>query len=153
MARPRKPTELKSKHLTEEEIQTDELIGIEAKKVTKDKFKTPPRWLDREAKTEYRRLISVLSGLEYLTDADINNLASYCAAFVRYRALMIEMQSEPFVTEDGKKNPKITAMVNYSEEVRKYASSLGLTVDSRLKIASMNVQAKQNDIEDMFGDI
>ena len=40
--------------------------------------------------------------------------------------------------------------IRYSDEMKKFASLLSLTIDSRLKIATIN---NQNDLVDDFGDI
>ena len=37
--------------------------------------------------------------------------------------------------------------------MKKFASLLGLTIDSRLKIATIKNQSNQNDLIDDFGDI
>ncbi|MEA5073085.1 MULTISPECIES: phage terminase small subunit P27 family [Eubacterium] len=161
MARSRKPAELKSKHLTEEERLNDGLIQSEDKKVLREKFRNPPTWMNKESKAEYRRIIKVLDGLDYISDADINNLAGYCNAFVAYRRVTKELDDEDLTIlqinargdEKEVKNPKISIQAAYAEEMRKFAALLGLTIDSRLKIASMKVKEKKDEVEELFGDI
>ena len=41
----------------------------------------------------------------------------------------------------------------YSEEMRKFASMCGLTIDSRLKAATIAREGIDNEINDEFGDI
>lgn len=41
----------------------------------------------------------------------------------------------------------------YAEEMRKFASLCGLTIDSRLKAATIKIDKVENEIEDEFGDI
>ena len=43
--------------------------------------------------------------------------------------------------------------MKYSDEMRKYASLLGLSIDSRLKLASLKGKKKNDEINDEFGDI
>ena len=41
----------------------------------------------------------------------------------------------------------------YSEEMRKFAAMCGLTIDSRLKAATIAREGIDNDIKEEFGDI
>ena len=41
----------------------------------------------------------------------------------------------------------------YAEEMRKFASLCGMTIDSRLKAAAMKVEKVKDEIKDEFGDI
>jgi len=51
------------------------------------------------------------------------------------------------------KNPLIEIQKNYAEEMRKFASLCGMTIDSRLKVATVKTTKQQNNITDEFGDI
>ena len=50
-------------------------------------------------------------------------------------------------------NPLIVVQKKYAEEMRKFASLCGMTIDSRLKAATMKVDKIEDEIEDEFGDI
>lgn len=50
-------------------------------------------------------------------------------------------------------NPLIKIQKLYAEEMRKFAGLVGLTIDSRLRFASIKVKELKNEIEDEFGDI
>ena len=43
--------------------------------------------------------------------------------------------------------------MKYSDEMRKYSSLLGLSIDSRLKLATIKSKETKQDIVDDFGDI
>lgn len=43
--------------------------------------------------------------------------------------------------------------MKYSDEMRKYASLLGLSIDSRLKIAALKGAKKKDEISNEFGEI
>ena len=45
-----------------------------------------PKWLDPEAKKEWRRLSKKLEQLGILTEADMSVFASYCQAYARWKA-------------------------------------------------------------------
>ena len=46
---------------------------------------SPPKWLDRIAKGEWRRMGMILIKLGLLTEADLTSFAAYCAAYSRWR--------------------------------------------------------------------
>ena len=50
-------------------------------------------------------------------------------------------------------NPLIGIQKNYSEEMKKYSSLLGLTIDSRLKLAALKIEKGKDKVKDEFGDI
>ena len=50
-------------------------------------------------------------------------------------------------------NPLIKIQKNYAEEMRKFAGLVGLTIDSRLKIATTKAEKQDSKIIDEFGDI
>ena len=50
-------------------------------------------------------------------------------------------------------NPIIKIQRQCAEEMRKFASLCGLTIDSRLKLAVQKTTKERQDIEDDFGDI
>lgn len=59
-------------------------------------------------------------------------------------------------TQNGEilvKNPLCDLQKMYSEEMRKFALMCGLTIDSRLKAATIAREGIDNEINDEFGDI
>ena len=88
-------------------------------------------------------------------------MGAYCNAYSFYVQSTKELDKEPLITEFTNKagatnfieNPLIRIQLKYSEEMKKFASLLGLTIDSRLKIATIKNQNNQNDLVDDFGDI
>ena len=99
----------------------------------------------------------VLTGKENL---DVNNLGCYCNAFSYYISVTKQLKKENKVikkpTQNGEilvKNPLCDLQKMYSEEMRKFASMCGLTIDSRLKAATIAREGIDNEINDEFGDI
>ena len=54
-----------------------------------------PKWLEPEAKKEWRRLAKKLEQLGVLTEADMSVFASYCQAYARWK------EAEEFITQHG----------------------------------------------------
>lgn len=122
----------------------------------------PPKWLrDARSKKEWKRLVGEFKPLKIINNLDYNNLAAYCNAFSFFVETTENMKGEPLTKEYTNKfgatneveNPIIKVQMKYSDEMRKYASLLGLTVDSRLKMATIKVSNNKNKISDEFGDI
>ena len=144
MARPKKPLELQMKHLTQEEKTNKELEEQEIRNLNKNQLAKPPTWLrDLTAKKEWKRLNKELEEISVICNLDYNNLGAYCNAYSFYVQATKELDKEPL----------IRIQLKYSEEMKKFASLLGLTIDSRLKIATIKNQNNQNDLVDDFGDI
>ena len=98
---------------------------------------------DLTAKKEWKRLNKELEEISVICNLDYNNLGAYCNAYSFYVQATKELDKEPL----------IRIQLKYSEEMKKIASLLGLTIDSRLKIATIKNQNNQNDLVDDFGDI
>ena len=54
-----------------------------------------PKWLEPEAKKEWRRLSKQLEQLGVLTELDMASFAAYCQAYARYK------EAEEFITQHG----------------------------------------------------
>lgn len=102
-----------------------------------------PSWLtDEVAIEEYHRLSKELAELKLLTNLDVTTLASYCIAYANYLKATEELHGQPLVIESTNKsgftnliqNPLILIQLKYSDEMKKHASELGLTINSRLKM-------------------
>lgn len=152
--RPRKPNILKTGDYTREKQIEMELIDEQLKDITKISDLKPPKWMkNKYAKSEFKRLVEELSKLDFLTELDINNLTGYCVAFANYRKATEELEGQPLTTnkqaQNGAiitvENPLIKIQLKYSEEMRRYASMLGLSIDSRMKIATLKIENAEED--------
>lgn len=161
MARPRKIKDLQTKHLTQEE-QINKELEEEFAKTARDQLEKAPTWLrDNLAKKEWKRLVEQLKSLEVIGNLDVNNLGAYCNAYSSYVEATKNLKKESmlikYTNKSGATNqiehPYIRIQLKYSDEMRKYSALLGLSVDSRLKIASILNEKVKSDIDNEFGDI
>ena len=154
MSRNRKPLNEQTKHLTVEEKENIKASEEHCVSLAGNKLKiSPPKWVKGEiAKKEYRKLAKLLTKNEFLGELDENNLAIYCCAFEKYQLLSNEYEALDidFLDERDKLLKQITVQ---TEIMRKYAGTLGLTVDSRLKLGSIKTKTIDDDIAEEFGDI
>lgn len=161
MSRARKPIDMQTKHLTTEE-KLNAQRAEEAVVVGKEQLEKPPSWLiDGMAKKEFKRIIAEFEKINIVGNLDLNNIAGYCNSYSLYRKTTKELKNADLLVEarmpNGaytlKENPLIKIQKNYAEEMRKFASLCGLTIDSRLKAGTKKISKENEDITDEFGDI
>lgn len=153
---------MQSKHLTKEEItekEQQESIII----IGREDLQKPPSWLiDARAKKEFERIVKNFEKIELIGNLDLNNIAGYCNAYSMYinstqefkkiKSLMITKQmTNGAYTEIP--NPIIKIQRQCAEEMRRFASLCGLTIDSRLKLAVQKTTKEKQEVDEDFGDI
>lgn len=157
MPRKRKPLATQKGNLTVAQ-QEDKKLEERLVLTGKETLAKPPTWLiDARAKNEFKRLVKEFEKMEIDV---IGNLGCYCNAFSYYISVTKQLKKENKVikkpTQNGEilvKNPLCDLQKMYSEEMRKFASMCGLTIDSRLKAATIAREGIDNEINDEFGDI
>lgn len=160
MGRPRKPLTEQRGNLT---VVTMQAKKSEEESVTvgKNQLKQPPTCLtDDVAKKEWRRIIKELEKVSLVGNLDRNNLIGYCNAFSNYVKTTEELKEQDFTVERQTRtgiilvrNPLIDIQRMYADEMRKFASACGLTIDARLKAAAVKADKTKTDIERKFGNI
>jgi P27 family predicted phage terminase small subunit len=158
MSRQRKPTELQKGNLTVLQ-QEKKRLEEEYIRTGKDQLKYPPIWLiDDIAKKEFKRIVKELKGIDLIGNLDVNNLGAYCNAFSNYIRATEQLKEQDYYiareTRTGAiivKNPLVDIQTNYASEMRKFASLCGMTIDSRLKVATIKIDKQQQAISTKFG--
>lgn len=160
MARSRKTLEETKKHLTKSEIAEKEDMEKEII-LGNEQLQEPPTWLINNIATEeWQRIITETNKISIIGNLDLNNLAGYCNAYAMYRKVTKQLIAEPLMIKKLSagaltkvKNPLVDIQINYANEMRKFASLCGMTIDSRLKAAVIKTNETQEEISDEFGDI
>ena len=108
---------------------------------------TPPDWMAASARSEWNRIVPTLKKDYPLSEADYGSLVAYCLAFARMKTAEAEIRkSGTFITcKNGSKK------ANPAVSVKKQATSLGMTLESRSKLA-LN-KAKNDEPEDPFKEL
>lgn len=158
MGRTRKPLEMQKGNITQ---LVQYVRGAEEKQIVtgKNQLSRPPDWLiDEVAISEYKRIIKEMKKIEIIGNLDRNNVACYCNAFANYVKITQDLKNEPGVlmreTRTGAivvRNPKIDLQRMYADEMRKFASLCGLTIDSRLKAAANKTSKQEDETKEQFG--
>lgn len=145
------PLENQKGNITEETIKKKQLAE-ESVFVGNEQLENPPEWLINEvAVNEWKRLVKEFNKKSLISNLDYNNLGAYCNAFARYTDIVKKLGTKVLV---GKENhPLVQLELKYSDEMKKYGSLLGLTMESRLKMGSGIVTKKEEQIENVFGEI
>ena len=85
---------------------------------------SPPSWLSKHAKAEWRRVMPDLTARRILTAADLGSVESYCIASSRIRELELLLRAGI--------DPKLFRMQDQAmKTARQLAAELGLTPVSR----------------------
>lgn len=155
MGRTRKPLSEQRGNLTKE-TQTRRAAEQDLVKTDCVYLSRPPDWLSDRAKKEYCRLYNAMKNIDMLGDLDANNLAAYCNAFDNYLEAAADVRKNGLTIElDDKviENPNVALQIKYAKEMREFGKQCGLSIDSRLKFATVKLEKAEKDIAEEFGDI
>ena len=133
--RPRKLINATNKHYTEEERiqkqkEEEKLYNYEPLD-----FSYYPAGLLQQAYHEWERISHFIGDLP-ISELDQQAMVRYCNYSYLYLEMAEQVAYEGPLTEDGKLNPKVTAMNSYSKELKSATNDLGLTINSRLKLVA-----------------
>lgn len=98
-----------------------------------------PDWLSEEARTEWDRVMPILTERRILTDADLGNLENYCICIGRVRQMEAAIQTE---ADTEMMLKLIRAQDKAMASARQLGAELGLTPVSRSRPA---VREKEED--------
>lgn len=104
------------------------------------KAPTCPKWLDDDAKKEWRRLAKQMEQIGILTEVDMAAFAAYCQAYSRWKA------AEEFISKHGsivktpsgywQQVPQVSIAQQYMKQMTKLCEQFGLTPASRSRIVA-----------------
>ena len=116
-----------------------------------------PKWLEDEAKKEWRRLAKQMEQLGILTQVDMAAFAGYCQAYARWK------EAEEFITQHGsivktpsgywQQVPQVSIAQTYLKIMNKFAEQFGLTPSSRSRIiaSSESNGSTVDEMEELLG--
>ena len=121
----------------------------------------PPAYLDRRAKTEWKRLAPVVFKTGLLTEGDLAAFGAYCAAFSHWYAAEKSLQarmsendgSMTFTTDKGYEQqiPEVSIAKNARLDMIKIAREFGLTPSSRANIKAVEKDEENSIMEFIKG--
>ncbi len=99
------------------------------------KQKPAPKWMDADARAEWKRVMPSLVERRILTESDLGSLENYCMAMSIVRQMERKMRSEgcTYVDDKGsiKRHPATAIFADNMNRARLLATELGLTPVSR----------------------
>lgn len=134
-----------------------ELEGNPGKRKLNDKEPKPekkapscPKWLEAEAKKEWRRLAKKMELMGVLTEVDMAAFAGYCQAYARWKG------AEEFITQHGdmvrtpngylQQVPQVSIAQTNLKIMLKFCEQFGLTPSARSRmIGEENGAEKETD--------
>ena len=100
-----------------------------------DRVPSPPGWLSRDAKSEWRRIMPALVARRILTRADLGSVENYVTAIgtARHAERHLQAHGHVYATDDGqfRRNPASLVLKDAMATARQLAAELGLTPVSR----------------------
>lgn len=135
-------------------------------KTTKKRNSVPcPKYLDKAAKKEWRRITKILiemeaEGQKLLTEVDTAALAAYCQAYSDYQNAIREIEENgavmTFYSEKGgeyqQQSPWVTIKNKAMEQMHKFAKEFGFTPASRSRVTLQEVKTDKKDkAKDVIG--
>lgn len=151
MGRARLPIEEQKKHLTVAEQQQRRaeqekaMVGRERLRLTK---KVRALLMNEEAVGKYKEVLEMIRDLDFIGDLDRDNLIGYCNAWTCVQMMTRVMGRDPQMMLD---KDMMQVYRGHCEEMRKFGRLCGMTLDSRLKAASLAVKKDQDEAGDKFG--
>lgn len=115
-----------------------------------------PKWLEPEAKKEWRRLAKQMEQIGILTQVDMAAFAGYCQAYARWK------EAEEFITQHGsilrtksgyvQPVPQVSIAQTYLKIMNRFAEQFGLTPAARSRIiAEDNTSGPSDEMEALLG--
>ena len=105
--------------------------------------KSPPAYLDKDAKAEYRRVIAAIGDLP-LRDLDHAELENYCTWYSIYKQTTRTLSS---VDDPDERERMVRTLDKATKNIKSLASDLGLNVNSRMQ---MNMPKTDNNKKESF---
>lgn len=138
-------------NLTIVQKQQKELEEERASKfVGREQLDIIPSWLINEvAVSEWKRLVKELKATPIFNNLDYNNLGAYCNALARYTEIVNLIGTKYRIGREV--NHLLSLELKYSDEIKKYGSLLGLTLDGKLKLITGDIKTESSITEEEFG--
>lgn len=151
MARPRKLNATKQGHRTKEELEASELKENGLNQFDKLSVDSTPTDLTEQAQKEWQRIVPLLQELP-IAELDYTLIKKYCELVDINNNAYNQIQIVgTFDTETNKKTGAFAVYMESLKELRSICGSLGLTIDSRMRIVVPVENEKKQSVYDQFG--
>ncbi|MBL0846539.1 phage terminase small subunit P27 family [Mammaliicoccus fleurettii] len=151
MARPRKLNVAKQGNRTKEELNESELIENGLEQFESIDLENVPKDLTEDAQKEWSRVVPLLEQLP-IADLDYDRIKRYCQLVAIVDEAYRHIAKYGAVNEDNtKKTAQFMVYMDGLKELKSICSSLGMTIDSRMRLVVPLEKDKAKSINDEFG--
>lgn len=151
MARPRKLNAVKQGNRTKEELNESELIENGLEQFESIDLENVPKDLTEDAQKEWSRVVPLLEQLP-IADLDYDRIKRYCQLVAIVDEAYRHIAKYGAVNEDNtKKTAQFMVYMDGLKELKSICSSLGMTIDSRMRLVVPLEKDKAKSINDEFG--
>lgn len=139
MPTPPKRLDNTRKHWTAQEITARERAEQGLRRTSRVTLRAPA-WLSDDARKVWDSVKRKLRGIELLDNLDADMLAIYCDAVAQYQAITKKLQ-EPSINNDE----QVKQAQSWARLVASYAEKLGLSPNSRARLAKKKAEQEPQD--------
>ncbi|MBN4909471.1 phage terminase small subunit P27 family [Mammaliicoccus sciuri] len=151
MARPRKLNATKTGNHTKEELADAELTENGLEQFEAINLDKAPKDLTEDAKKEWLRVVPLLEQLP-IADLDYDRIKRYCQLVAIVDEAYRHIAKYGAVNEDNtKKTAQFMVYMDGLKELKSICGSLGMTIDSRMRLVVPIEKDKAKSINDEFG--
>lgn len=123
-----------------------------------------PSWLDKVAKSEWKRMIVLLQTDDRdFEEKDLKALEGYCSSYSKWKKCeeILELKGYTFSTPNGyeQQRPEVSIANKAQQEMRAWMKELGLTEASRARMnknkavsSTEGYNSEDKEMEEMFDD-
>lgn len=141
------------KHWTKKEVEARTKAAQKTIRKKRTNLRMPG-WLGEDAQAIWKKTIRDMKGLDILDRVDEDLLATYCDAVARYREATQRVADEGFTTHSAQGgltvSPYVRAAQSYARIMMQYADKLGLSPNSRARLAKKIADEEADANADLF---
>ncbi|WP_436945644.1 phage terminase small subunit P27 family [Staphylococcus xylosus] len=151
MARPRKLNATKTGNHNKEELEQQELRENGLEQFSKIDVDNVPTDLTENGKKEWLRVVPLLQQLP-IAELDYDRIKRYCQLVAMTDDAYEHIMQKGTINDEGtKRTPQYFTYMDGLKELKSLCGSLGMTIDSRMKLVVPTVNEKKQSVYDMFG--
>lgn len=151
MARPRKLNATKKGHRTKEELEQSELRENSLEQFNKIDVNNIPDDLPEDGKKEWLRVVPLLEQLP-IAELDYDRIKRYCQLVALTDDAYRHIMQHGSINEEGtKRTPQYFNYIDGLKELKSLCGSLGMTIDSRMKLVTPTENQARKSVYDEFG--
>lgn len=155
MAKNKKLSAVSKKHYTQAELENKQKEEAVLYEFAPLDFSIKPKNLDVVGLSEWIRLQKIVEGSKLpISELDRAIVENYCTYVSISQRAKEELNKSELLDAMGKATPLVNILNSANRELKSLANALGLTIDSRMRIANPSEEKEADDpFAKFFGDV